>query len=193
MNKRKHTSLLISLILVSITIFLSGCVSENGDTRQSWLDTYTPVHSQGTGENNFWITYPEKLSKSGVEVNHPQWVLDELENNPILIVAGSDDCAPCIMQKRNINTVLETYEEQIQYFNIPTDGSDPRAWDAYNAYWSQDTSWYIPLTAIITKGRDTDNEVAIYWHSSTGSTGEQWISDFVKDAIYYHHVYKENS
>jgi hypothetical protein len=193
MIERKHTSIFISLLLVSIAVLFSGCVSENIDTQQSWVDDYIAVHSPGNEDNNFWITYPKKLSKSGESVHHPQWVLDQLENNPIIIVAGSDNCVPCITQKRDINTVLETYEDQILFFNLPTDGSDERVWDVYNAYWSQETSWFIPLTAIITKSRDTDDEVAIYWHSSTGSKGEQWISDFVKDAIYYHHIYKESS
>ena len=44
-----------------------------------WLNDYTPVHSVGTDDDNFWINYPDINPSSGQSVEHLSWVTDSLE------------------------------------------------------------------------------------------------------------------
>ena len=81
--------------------------------------------------------------------------------------------------------VLEEYGDQVTYFDLLTDGSDVRAWDVYNSYYPWAGVWYIPLTVILTNVED-NGSTKVGWHSTVGATGEEWITEYVKDAISYY-------
>ena len=143
-------------------------------------------HGVGSGADDFWINYPSDHPQSDQSVSHPQWVLGALENKPVVILAHSEGCYPCIQQQGAMQTVLEEYGDQVTYFDILTDGSDVRAWDVYNGYYPLAGSWYIPLTVILTNVEDNEGSTHVGWHSTVGATGAEWITGYVEDAINYY-------
>jgi len=51
--------------MVGILLFFTGCTtntsddgSNNGSDDSNWLKNYTPVHTVGTGSDDFWIEFP---------------------------------------------------------------------------------------------------------------------------------------
>jgi len=143
-------------------------------------------HGVGSGADDFWINYPSDHPQSGQSVSHPQWILGALENKPVVILAHSEGCYPCIQQQGAMQTVLEEYGDQVTYFDLLTDGSDVRAWDVYNGYYPLAGSWYIPLTVILTNVEDNEGSTHVGWHSTVGATGAEWITGYVEDAINYY-------
>ncbi len=168
----------------------TNTVSDNNDDQQdrgdNWLNTYQPQYDLGSGEENWWIDNPEIHPEPGSSVDHPQYVLDSLKNKPVVIFAHSEDCAPCIQQQEDIEPVLDEYGAEVVYYDLMADGSDPKAMEAYDAYDSNGDPAYIPLTSMVTLVEDNNGDVQVTWHSTEGATGEQWIRDYMKDAIYYH-------
>jgi hypothetical protein len=41
----------------------------------------------------------------------------------------------------------------------------------------------VPLTVIVTLAYDSEGELVPAWHSTDAATGDDWISNYVKDAI----------
>ncbi len=160
--------------------------SDDQDNGESWLDTYQPRYDLGTRGDDWWIDNPEIHPEYGSSVDHLQWVLDSLKNKPVVIFAHSDDCAPCIQQQQDIEPIIDEYGLEVVYYDLLTDGTEPKAFEAYEAYDPNGDPPYIPLTAMVTLVEDNNGDVRIAWHSTEGATGEQWIRDYMKDAIYYH-------
>lgn len=170
------------LALFLIVLFtLSGCVKNNSSSDSSNNTT----HSIGDGKEDFWINYPSWHPKSGQSIEHPQWIIDALKEKPLIILAHSMNCYPCIIQQQNIQNVLEEFGDDIEYIDIITDGSDERAWDIYNTYYPQGGQWYIPLTVIISK-TEYKGEEKIVWHSVVGMKDENWLRGYIEDAISYY-------
>ncbi len=145
---------------------------------------YDPHYSSGSGDDDWWINYPSQNPNAGSSVSHPQWVLDSLKNKPVVIFAHSDDCAPCLVQEQDMDKVLKDLGSNVVYYDLLSDGSDPRAYEVFNIYDANGGQSYIPLTAIVTLIEDGNVKVA--WHSSEGATGEEWLRTYIQDAIYYH-------
>ncbi|MEM1513333.1 MAG: thioredoxin family protein [Candidatus Thermoplasmatota archaeon] len=171
MNKIKE---IIALIIISL--ILNGCVKNS---------SISAKNSIGDGEDDFWIDYPSLHPQSGQKVAHPEWVLNEIEKKPLIILVHSNNCLPCIQQQKDLEEVMEEYGNKIIYIDILTDGSDSRAWDAYNIYYPQAGQWYIPLTIIISKV-EYKGETQIIWHSEIGRTGKEWLIEYISDAISYY-------
>jgi len=142
-------------------------------------------HGVGSGADDFWINYPPDHPQSGQSISHPQWVLSALGDKPVVIVAHSEGCAPCIAQQSALESVREEYGDQATYFDILTDGSDERALDVFNNYYPQAGEWYIPLTVILTYV-ENNGSAQVGWHSTVGATGEEWLTEYVRDAINYY-------
>ena len=140
----------------------------------------TPHHPLGSGDDGWWTTYPDGHTSSGAEVGHPQWVLDELPNKPVVVLVYSN-CSGCLRQKDAIQNVLKDYQENITFIGIRADGSDDRAVECENVY----GTGFIPLTIMVTYIKE-GNDIKIGWHSEEGQTGEDWIRAYMEDAIYYH-------
>jgi len=175
----------------TITIF-DNAMNETGahlETTTIWsfaTEGGALEHGVGSGADDFWINYPSDHPRSGQLVSHPQWILDALENKPVVIVAHSEGCSPCIMQQSAMETVREEYGDQATYFDLLTDGSDARALDVFNSYYPRAGSWYIPLTVILTNVEDNEGSTHVGWHSTVGATGAEWITGYVEDAINYY-------
>jgi len=58
------------------------------------------------------------------------------------------------------------------------------------AYDPNGGTMYVPLTAVLTLGTNSDGEVVPVWHSTDQVTGDDWIKNYVEDAI---NQYDENS
>jgi hypothetical protein len=153
----------------------------NGD----WLASYSPAQGLGTAEADWWTVQPEMSPSSGLDVVHPAWVTDLLDDGPLIILTHSQGCAPCIEQGNDVKAVMDVHGTRITYLDLLTGGSDQRANDTFDAYDANGDPHYIPLTIVLTKAMTPDG-TKIVWHATEGATGAQWIESYVKDAIYYH-------
>ena len=82
---------------------------------------------------------------------------------------------------------MNEYGNDIQFIDLLS-GSDPEAMEAFDIYDANGSPNYIPLTIIVTLIEDSSGNVRIGWHSNEGATGGEWLTNYVKDAIYYHHI-----
>ncbi|HPC89731.1 MAG TPA: hypothetical protein PLN19_04245, partial [Methanothrix sp.] len=39
----------------------------------------------GSGNDDWWTTYPDQSSAAGEDIGHPSWVIDALKSKPVLI------------------------------------------------------------------------------------------------------------
>ena len=142
-------------------------------------------YSVGSGNDDWWATYPSQSPGSGSEVNHPSWVLDALGSKPVVIYIhkGCDYCKP---QTDAMAEVVKEYGDKFTYYDIPGDGSDTRAGPALQAYDPTGGVTYVPMTIIVTLAPDSNGKVQPIWHSTEEVTGKAWIEDYVKDAISYY-------
>jgi hypothetical protein len=149
------------------------------------LDALGAENTVGSGSDEWWTVYPDQSSGAGGEVNHPSWVLDALENKPVMIYIHKD-CSYCAPQTEAITKMANEYKGEITYFEIMGDGSDSRAEEALLAYDPNGGVSYVPMTIIVTLAQDSDGEVVPVWHSSEDITGEEWIKNYIEDAVSYH-------
>ncbi len=142
-------------------------------------------HSVGSGNNDWWTTYPSQSPGSGSEVNHPSWVLEALKSKPVVVYVhkGCDYCKP---QTDAMGEVVKEYGNKFTYYDIPADGSDARAEPALQAYAPTGGTIYVPMTIIVTLALDSNGKVQPVWHSTEDVTGKPWIEDYVTDAISYY-------
>ncbi|MGM0510737.1 MAG: hypothetical protein ACQESD_06385 [Thermoplasmatota archaeon] len=160
---------------------------DNQDTGGEWWESYQPRYDVGSGEDDWWIDYPEINPETGSSVEHPQWVLDSLQEKPVVIFTHSEGCAPCVEQQEDIGPIMDEYGAEVRYYDLMADGSDLKAFDVFDSYDSNGGQSYIPLTAVVTL-EEHNGDVEVVWHSTEGATGEDWIRDYMKDAIYYHQM-----
>ncbi len=84
----KIKTLLLTLLIVGILLFLSGCTSNNSNNETNgspWLENYTPVHIIGTGSDDFWIEFPTGSDNYGQPIQHFDWVTNNRDNNCVLL------------------------------------------------------------------------------------------------------------
>lgn len=82
----------------------------------------------GSGPDDWWTAYPDQHPGAGSEVDHPSWVLDLLEDGPILILDHSTNCEACIKQEDAANAALEEVgEDAIAFENLIADPENERA------------------------------------------------------------------
>jgi hypothetical protein len=170
------------LVIVVLMTFVAGSQASG------ILDGYKPVHSYGTGENNWWIGYPAQSHMAGASVDHPQWVLDALKEKPVLILDHSSNCNSCVVQKENIDMALASFGGNVTYYDVMADSRDQRAIDILDVYGL--TGYYVPTTVFVTLLKGPDGKVAVAWHSAEDAMSENDIASYIKDAIYY---YKQNA
>jgi thiol-disulfide isomerase/thioredoxin len=142
-------------------------------------------YSVGSGPDDWWISYPDQSPASGSDVIHPDWVLDALEDKPVLIYAHLG-CSYCKPQTDAINEIVNEYGDDIVFYDIPGDGSDERIGEIFAAYDPNGGTSTVPLTAIVTLVSGEDGEAEVAWHSTEEVTGKEWIGEYVEDAIDYH-------
>jgi thiol-disulfide isomerase/thioredoxin len=142
----------------------------------------------GSGNDDWWTTYPDQSPGKGKEVNHPAWILDALKSKPVLVYVhgGCDYCKP---QTEALAKVVDEMGKKFAYYDIPS-GSDERAGEALQAYDPNGGQMYLPLTVLITRTSNSEGKVVPVWHSTDQITGEDWIKSYLVDAISH---YNENS
>ncbi|MBC7121346.1 MAG: hypothetical protein H5T33_07265 [Candidatus Methanosuratus sp.] len=47
-------------------------------------------YSVGSENDDWWTVYPDQSTGAGVEVKHPDWVLDALKSKPVLMRASKN-------------------------------------------------------------------------------------------------------
>jgi len=164
-KKIKFASSLITLILLA-----SGICA---------LGSEYPI---GSGNDDWWTTYPDQSSGAGEEVNHPSWVMDALQEKPVLIYVHKS-CDYCQPQTNAIQNVSGELGGEIAFFEINAEGSDSRAEEALQAYDPNGGTMYVPLTVIVSLASNSEGEVVPVWHSTDEITGDAWIKSYAADAL----------
>jgi hypothetical protein len=167
-------------LAIAVFVFLTaGAVSED------W-SSYKPAHTLGSGQDDWWTTYPAESAKRGVAVQHLDWVLDQMKEKPVLILVHSKTCKPCIVQMANIGDVLANLGSDVKYYDILAEGNNiPKAMEILQAYGLSEQG-YVPTTIFLTLIKGADGKVGVAWYSVEDAMSVDEITSFVKDAIYYH-------
>jgi len=145
-------------------------------------------YSVGSGNDEWWTTYPDQSTGAGGEVSHPSWVLDALESKPVLIYVHKS-CSYCVPQTEAVQNITDEFNDKIAIFEMSAD-DDARSEEAMQAYDPNGGTMYVPLTAVLTLGTNSDGKVVPVWHSRDQVTGDNWIKKYVEYAIIQ---YYENS
>ncbi len=189
--------LIIFVVIVAAAFFvLSGPSDEsnnnsipddnnNNQNTGAWLDDYTPVHSLGTGDNGFWIDHPIEGS-----ITHPQWVIDSLQNGCVVFVVHRMYCTYCAPQADRVIALAEKYEhDNLVFYDLDIDQGGDLETKGYDSlrYDPNGDPHYIALTVIITL-IEKDGNIEHAWHAWEGDMEESEIEDWMKDAMYYHHI-----
>ena len=189
-QKRRDLAILSAVVAIvvvfALLVYMSPTTEETRPPPSTnWLDDYQPEHAIGSGRNDWWVVYPEVNPNPGQTVTHPTWVMDALQDGPLIILDHSEGCAPCVQQTADFKAVLKDYHGQITYIDLLADGNDQRAYDAFDAYDANGDPPYIPLTIVVTQVNEGDG-TKIIWQSTEGATGQDWLHGYVQDAIYYY-------
>jgi len=184
-NKRPF----VFLFTIIIILFLSGCtttekedISNNGD----WLSNYSPVHSIGSGKNDFWIVYPTGHINSSESVIHLSWVNDSLKEGCILLVVHKTDCKTCQPQADRTIRLAENFNEHIVFydFDLTLGGSiEKNGLDSY-LYDPEGPPKFLSLTVIITLINNSGT-IEYAWHSWELDVKYRVMEEWLKDGIYY--------
>ncbi len=191
-SKAVISGVFVVLVVVVVALFfLFSGSSGNSDTNgnhsngSSWLETYTPVHSLSMGDDGFWIDHPIDGS-----ITHPQWVIDSLQNGCVVFVVHRMYCTWCAPQADRVIALAEKYEhDNLVFYDLDIDQGGDLETKGYDSlrYDPNGNPHYIALTGIITLiEKDGSNQFA--WHAWEGDMEESEIEDWMKDAIYYHHI-----
>ncbi|MCK9566002.1 MAG: thioredoxin family protein [Methanothrix sp.] len=158
---------------------------------EDW-NSYIPVHSLGSGDEDWWTTYPDQNENSGSAVNHPDWIMKALKEKPVLILVHSSNCVPCLTQTPRIKAAAESVSSDLDYYDILGEGSSLQKaieiLEVYDPFGSGKP--VVPTTIFITLAKGPDGKVDVAWHSEIDAMSQENIDDYVKDSIYY---YKQNS
>jgi hypothetical protein len=170
------------LVLAAMAAFsIAGFVMADTALCQDW-NSYSPAHAVGSGNEDWWTTYPDQHENSGSAVKHPDWVLKALKQKPLIILIHSSNCVPCLTQTPRISAAAES---------ILAEGSGyDKAIEILDVYSPTGGAQYVPTTIFITLAKGPDGTVDVAWRSEIDAMSQERIDAFVKDAIYY---YKQNS
>ncbi|MGQ9721769.1 MAG: hypothetical protein ACUVXA_10665 [Candidatus Jordarchaeum sp.] len=181
----------VLVVVVVALFFLFSGFSDNSDTNgshssgSSWLESYTPVHSLGTGNDGFWIDHPIDGS-----ITHPQWVIDSLQKGCVVFVVHRMYCTWCAPQADRVIALAEKYEhDNLVFYDLDIDQGGATEMKGYDSliYDPDGAPHYIALTGIITL-IEKDGSKQVAWHAWEGDMEESEIEDWMKDAMYYHHI-----
>ena len=170
------TLLIASLLAVSL-LGIALAEDESG----------SPEHSLGSGDSDWWTTYPDKNVNSGSAVDHPDWVLEALEDKPLLILIHQNNCVPCKTHVPRTNDAVQTYKDDIMFYSVLAEGSGYlKALEILDVYNPTGKQRYVPTTIFLTLIENEDGEVEVGWHSEIDIMSTDEIEDYAEDSIYYH-------
>ena len=178
---------LAAMAAFSTTVFVTSDIALSED----W-NSYSPAHAVGSGDDDWWTTYPDQNENSGKAAEHPDWILKALKEKPVLILIHSSNCVPCLTQTPRIKAAANSYSGDLDYYDILGEGSSlQQAIDILDVYDPLGSGKpVVPTTIFITLAKGPDGKVDVVWHSEIDAMSEERIDAYVKDAIYY---YKQNS
>lgn len=188
--------LVVLLVIVGVAYFvLSGSSDGSSSANHDWLDNYTPVHSIGSGNDDFWITYPSINPSSGQEVDHLNWIVDSLESKPVLFVVHRTGCIGCADQAERVIEFGKEYGAEVKFYDLDAayDASKDILQKANEVYMYDPNGppGYIALTGIFTYVTD-NGKVKIGWHTweapNDMTVSNSDLETWIKDAIYYYHI-----
>jgi hypothetical protein len=178
---------LAAMAAFSIAAFATAGIAISVD----W-NSYSPAHAVGSGDDDWWTTYPDQNENSGKTVEHLDWIMDDLKKKPVLILIHSSNCVPCLTQTPRIKAAANSFSGDLAYYDILGEGSSLQEavdiLDVYDPYGMGKP--VVPTTIFITLAKGPDGKVGIVWRSEVDAMSEGRIDAYVKDAIYY---YKQNS
>ena len=170
----------LAIVAILVAGVLGLASSDEGDT----------TYLVGSDDDNWWIDYPDMHPEAGSEVDHPEWVLDELEDKPVLILIHSTRCSACEEQEEGIENILEDVGDDITYQSITLDGAELEDYQTLDTYDPTGEGRYIPVTVAMTLVEGAEGDIQVGWHSYIGARGEDLLRSYVNDAIEH---YEENS
>ena len=148
---------------------------------------YNPAFEVGSGEDDWWTTYPDQHQNASLPVEHPDWVLDELEDKPLLILVHSSNCVPCLVQIPRIESAVNKFGDSISYHDVLAEGAGFKEAKAIlDVYDPRGGKQYVPTNIFITLAEGPDGEVDVAWHSKTDIMSQEEIDSYLENAIYYH-------
>jgi|WetSurMetagenome_2_1015567.scaffolds.fasta_scaffold00690_10 hypothetical protein len=176
------------LALAVLAAFSLALFAAAGTALSLDWSSYTPSHAIGSGDDDWWIAYPDQNENSGKEVQHPDWMLDALKEKPVLILIHSSTCVPCRTQVPRIKAAVDKYSGDLDYHDVLGEGASLQEaidiLDVYDPYGMGKP--VVPTTIFVTLAKGPDGKVAVAWHSEVDAMSEERIDSFVKDAIYYY-------
>lgn len=182
LNRFKNSLSLLIAFFLAVSLICSIVVAKDKDG--------SPEHYLGSDDSDWWTTYPDNNINAGSAVNHPDWVLEALKDKPILILIHQNNCVPCKTHVPRINEAVQTYKDDIQYYDILAEGSGYlKALEILDVYNPTGKKKYVPTTIFLTLIENEDGEVEVGWHSEIDVMSNDDINSYVEDSIYYH---KEN-
>lgn len=150
-------------------------------------DSYTPAFEVGSKEMDWWTVYPNQHENATLPVEHPDWILDELREKPVLILVHSSNCVPCLVQIPRIKSAVDRFGESISYNDVLAEGAGfKEAVDILNVYDPHGGKQYVPTNIFITLAQGPEGKVEVAWHSQTDVMSQEDIDSYLEDAIYYH-------
>lgn len=153
------------------------------------LQDYKPVYSLGAGKDDWWIKYPDQSPNAGSSVDHLSWIIDDLKQKPVIVFVHTSDCKACKVQEKDLNNVLAVYGGDVKYYDLLADIPTEMILSVLKAYYPNSGVPTVPTTVVFTHFKDTNGNVVIGWHSMDDAMGENVVSSYIKDAIYY---YRQN-
>jgi len=178
----RFTNFLTILItsLLAISLFCAFALAEEEDDNG-------PEHSLGSGDSDWWPTYPDKNIDSGSAVNHPDWVIEALEDRPLLILIHQNNCLPCVTHVPRINDAIKIHNDDIRFYSILAEGDGIlKAMEVLDIYSPTGKKQYVPTTIFLTLIENEDGEVEVGWHSEIDIMSTDDINSYADDSIYYH-------
>ncbi len=185
----KFKRLILLICTVLMISFFGGCTSNNETNDSSWIENYTPVHSVGTGIDDFWITYPTSHPNSSQSVDHLAWVLDSLNEHCVVFVVHRTGCITCQPQADRVIALSEKYGDNVTFYDLDISfggETEQRAYEAY-VYDPAGPPGYIALTVLVTTIEVNDN-IIYGWHSWEGDVDDAELEGWIQDTIYYYHL-----
>ena len=202
----KIKTLLLTLLIVGILLLFTGCTSNNTDNNTSddnsdngsddsnWLENYTPIHTIGTGSDDFWIEFPAGSDSHGQPIEHFDWVINTIDNNCVLFVVHRTGCVGCKEQGDLVISLAEKYSDYIEFHDIDVvSGATAEIKQMSNEAYLYDPNGapgYIALTGVFTYIED-NGEIKIGWHSWELDVEDSVMESWIKDAIYYYNMNNE--
>ena len=184
-----NKTLIAIFFTLAIFLFLSGCTTNNNQENTNnvdWLPNYSPIHNIGSGNDDFWIVYPNNHTNSSESVIHLSWVNDSLKQGCVFFVVHKTGCESCQPQADRAIKLANNYEEHIVFYDLDMTlgGSiEEKAYESY-LYDPDGPPGIIALTGILTL-IDNSGTIEYAWHSWEQDVKYSEMENWLKDGIYY--------